>query len=103
MQLTQKAKKKEFKTIDGVIRTYNDETGEQVSISHKCADMRKVVPELMGVSPAILDSVIFCHQEDSDWPLSEGKRLKEKFDKIFGIFLCVFILIDILKYKHGFW
>jgi hypothetical protein len=35
------------------------------------------------VSKAILEHVIFCHQEESDWPLSEPKKLKEKFDAIF--------------------
>jgi DNA repair protein RAD50 len=38
----------------------------------------------MGVSKAIINNVILCHQEDSNWPLDEGKKLKEKFDAIFG-------------------
>ena len=38
----------------------------------------------LGVSKAVLTNVIFCHQEDSHWPLSEAKVLKEKFDQIFG-------------------
>lgn len=38
----------------------------------------------MGVSKAILNNVIFCHQEDSSWPLDEAKKLKDKFDAIFG-------------------
>ena len=33
----------------------------------------------MGVSQAVLESVIFVHQE-SDWPLAEDKVLKQKFD-----------------------
>ena len=32
-------------------------------MSHRCADMKKLVPQLMGVSKAILENVIFCHQE----------------------------------------
>lgn len=32
---------------------------------------------------AILESVIFCHQEESNWPLQEGATLKKKFDDIF--------------------
>eukprot|EP01084_Bolivina_argentea_P302246 521686_1 len=84
MQLTQKPRKTEFKTIDGVVRMYDETTNEQIALSHKCADMKKVVPELMGVSRAILDNVIFCHQEEADWPLSEPKKLKEKFDEIFA-------------------
>lgn len=30
-----------------------------------------------------MNSVIFCHQEDSSWPLDEGKKVKERFDEIF--------------------
>ena len=84
MQLTVKKTRTEFKTIDGIVRMYDDISGEQVALSHKCADMKKVVPELMGVSHAILNNVIFCHQEDANWPLAEAKKLKEKFDEIFA-------------------
>lgn len=38
---------------------------------------------MLGVSKAILENVIFCHQEDSNWPLSEPSVLKKKFDDIF--------------------
>lgn len=46
--------------------------------------MEKLVPQLMGVSPAVLESVIFCHQDDSLWPLSDAKTLKDRFDDIFA-------------------
>ena len=46
--------------------------------------MEKLVPQLMGVSPAVLESVIFCHQDDSLWPLSDAKTLKDHFDDIFA-------------------
>ena len=45
--------------------------------------MDKQVPLLMGVSNAILDNVIFCHQEESLWPFSETGHLKKIFDEIF--------------------
>lgn len=38
----------------------------------------------LGVSKAVLENVIFCHQEDSNWPLSEPATLKKKFDEIFA-------------------
>lgn len=41
------------------------------------------IPHLLGVSKAVLENVIFCHQEDSYWPLSEASTLKKKFDDIF--------------------
>lgn len=45
--------------------------------------MDEMIPERLGVSPAILDAVIFCHQEESMWPLSEPAALKKRFDEIF--------------------
>eukprot|EP00954_Amorphochlora_amoebiformis_P025217 1371598-Amorphochlora_amoeboformis.AAC.1 len=83
-QLTQKSKQKqEYKQIDSVLRTKN-ELGEEKAVSHRCTDMDKQVPLLMGVSRAVLENVIFCHQEDSNWPLSDSRSLKKKFDDIFA-------------------
>lgn len=80
---TQKAKKTEMKTLEGVI-TRRRADGEKYSISSKCAEMDYEMVSLLGVSKPILENVIFCHQEDSTWPLSEGKALKQKFDDIFA-------------------
>ncbi|XP_030674436.1 DNA repair protein RAD50 isoform X5 [Nomascus leucogenys] len=82
MVCTQKSKKTEFKTLEGVItRTKH---GEKVSLSSKCAEIDREMISSLGVSKAVLNNVIFCHQEDSNWPLSEGKALKQKFDEIFS-------------------
>eukprot|EP00636_Phaeomonas_parva_P000117 CAMPEP_0118853646 /NCGR_PEP_ID=MMETSP1163-20130328/2154_1 /TAXON_ID=124430 /ORGANISM="Phaeomonas parva, Strain CCMP2877" /LENGTH=1012 /DNA_ID=CAMNT_0006786229 /DNA_START=23 /DNA_END=3058 /DNA_ORIENTATION=- len=82
-QLTQGARNRlTFKALDGTIR-YLRPDGETVSASNKCLEMDSQMPELFGVSKAILENVVFCHQEDSNWPLMEGKFLKEKFDDIF--------------------
>uniref|UniRef100_A0A0K0CT67 AAA_23 domain-containing protein n=1 Tax=Angiostrongylus cantonensis TaxID=6313 RepID=A0A0K0CT67_ANGCA len=64
------------------------------------------IVHLLGVPAPILDNVIFCHQEESDWfvliltkmfvgslafhndvcrPLSEPKELKLRFDRIFQL------------------
>lgn len=56
---------------------------QRTSLSTKCAELDEEIPRLLGVSKAVLDNVIFCHQEDSNWPLSEGSNLKKKFDDIF--------------------
>lgn len=53
------------------------------TISTKCSEMDEEVPLLLGVSRSILENVIFCHQEESNWPLSEPAALKKKFDDIF--------------------
>ena len=64
-QLTQKAKgKREYKQLDSVLKTTGSD-GKEITLSHKCSDMEKLVPNLLGVSKSILDLVIFCHQEES--------------------------------------
>ncbi|NXP04042.1 RAD50 protein, partial [Thinocorus orbignyianus] len=82
MVCTQKGKKPEFKTLEGVItRTKH---GEKVSLSSKCAEIDREMISALGVSKSVINNVIFCHQEESNWPLSEGKALKQKFDEIFS-------------------
>ena len=83
-QLTQKARGKlEKKDLDSVIQSTNDK-GETVSVSKKCVDINAEVPSLMGVSKAILENVVFVHQEESNWPLGDSAGLKKKFDEIFS-------------------
>lgn len=74
--------KLEYKQLDGSIHSKDGE-GDNVSISCKCGDMDRSIPEMLGVSAALLDNVIFCHQEDSDWPMKEGIVLKKRFDDVF--------------------
>lgn len=81
-QLQQTKTALKFKALDGVIRVMND-LGEKVSMSHKCSELDRHIPEMLGVSKAVLESVIFCHQEESNWPLLEGAELKKRFDGIF--------------------
>lgn len=58
-------------------------TGVQKNLG--CLQQESVLEmcNLIGVSKAILNNVIFCHQENSSWPLDEGKKVKEIFDEIF--------------------
>jgi DNA repair exonuclease SbcCD ATPase subunit len=42
----------------------------------QCADVNAEMLMSLGVSKPILNYVIFCHQEDSNWPLEEGKKVK---------------------------
>lgn len=82
LQLTQRKSKVEQKTLESVLWTLN-ERGEQVSISGRCAEIDREVPYHLGVSAAILDNVVFCHQEESTWPLCEPGVVKRKMDDIF--------------------
>jgi DNA repair protein RAD50 len=83
MEVTQKKASLSFKQLDGVLRMMDQETGQRVSLSHKCSELDKQIPGLLGVSKAVLEHVIFCHQEDASWPLMEGAVLKKRFDEIF--------------------
>lgn len=98
IQATQKAKKIETKTLDGVI-TRRNAAGEKQSVTSKCADLDREMITSLGVSRSVLENVIFCHQEDANWPLSEGKQLKEKFDAIFASTRYVKALETIKKTK----
>ncbi|KAF9209587.1 DNA repair protein rad50 [Haplosporangium sp. Z 27] len=72
------------RTLENVLAAVDPQTGELATISAKCAELDADVPSHLGVSRPILDNVIFCHQEESNWPLSEPSILKKKFDDIFA-------------------
>ena len=82
MELEKKKTKLTFKQLDGVLRTV-DKHGNKQSLSHKCSELDKQIPMLLGISSAILEHVVFCHQEDSSWPLQDAATVKKNFDAIF--------------------
>lgn len=82
VQVTQKLKTVEFKTLDPVIQRKKPD-GQIIQVGGRCVDVNLEMCNILGVSKAVLNFVIFCHQEDSNWPLEEGKKLKERFDAIF--------------------
>ena len=53
-------------------------------MSSRCANVTSEIINALGVSKPIINYVLFCHQEDLNWPFLEGQKLKEKFDDIFG-------------------
>ncbi|EEY21117.1 DNA repair protein RAD50 [Verticillium alfalfae VaMs.102] len=81
LQLTIKKTTRSLKTLEGSLATNNN--GERSVLSTRVAQMDEAVPALLGVSTAILDYVIFCHQDESLWPMSEPGALKKQFDQIF--------------------
>ena len=105
LQLTVKKNARSMKTLEGNILMMRD--AERMTMSSRVAEMdvryderiypriwfetktdfahlnQTMMPAYLGVSRAILDSVIFCHQEESLWPLAEPSKLKVRFDEIF--------------------
>lgn len=82
MSVRRKNNKLEFKKVDQQLKTKNPQ-GTEVTVSHSSAEIDRQVPELLGVSRAVLENVIFCHQEDSMWPFRDNATLKEIFDELF--------------------
>ncbi|CAK8686844.1 unnamed protein product [Clavelina lepadiformis] len=99
MIAVQKQKNVQFKTLDGVITKFRNE--EKVSITSKCAELNREMVSALGVSKAVLDNVIFCHQEESNWPLSEGKSVKQRFDDIFAATRYIKALDEIRKIQKS--
>ncbi|KAL1839872.1 hypothetical protein VTJ49DRAFT_1058 [Mycothermus thermophilus] len=81
VQLLVKKSTRSLKTLEGNLLLRNN--GERHVISTRVMELDKLVPEKLGVSPAVLDTVIFCHQDESLWPMSEPAALKKRFDEIF--------------------
>lgn len=79
---TQKKTNISVKTVDSTL-SRTTASGETDTVSKKCVDMEAEMFLALGVTKPILNYVIFCHQEESNWPLDEGKKLKERFDAIF--------------------
>lgn len=71
-----------FKRLDASLQIQKPD-GQKRDVSGRCIDIDIQCRQIIGVSPAIINNVIFCHQENANWPLADGKKLKEKFDEIF--------------------
>ncbi|CAL1284740.1 unnamed protein product [Larinioides sclopetarius] len=99
LMVTQSVKKLTLKTLEGTVKRYGP-NGEKTELSTKCAEIDAEMIGFLGVSKAILNHVIFCHQEESNWPLSEGKALKQRFDEIFAATRYIKALEEIRKKRN---
>lgn len=81
LQLTVKKTTRSMKTLEGSLSMIKN--GERTVMSSRVAELDLILPQSLGVSQAVLNSVIFCHQDDSLWPMSQPLVLKKKFDEIF--------------------
>lgn len=76
--------KTSFSTLDNTVAYEDPVTKKVISSTYKASQVDRVIPEMLGVSPAVLEHVIFCHQEASNWPLSSPLEVKKIFDEIFS-------------------
>ncbi|XP_022667082.1 DNA repair protein RAD50-like isoform X1 [Varroa destructor] len=93
--LTRKDKTFKFSTTDTTINNLENNQ----SMGSKCCDVNSFMSQSLGVPKAVLQNVIFCHHSESDWPLGEGKALKERFDAIFSATKYVEVLEVLNKEK----
>ncbi|EAR83969.1 DNA repair protein RAD50, putative (macronuclear) [Tetrahymena thermophila SB210] len=79
----EKSGKFTFDSKDATIKVRDKNTGKDISVDHKCLEIEKQVPQLLGVSKAVFENVIFCHQDESLWPFGDSATLKSIFDELF--------------------
>lgn len=101
MSLTVQKTTTKFKTLESNLMMKSKRSGERISISSTVADCNAIVPQQLGVSSAILENVIFCHQDESLWPMLEPSKLKLKFDEIFEAQKYTKAIENIIKVKKG--
>lgn len=83
-KVTRMRNKTSFSTLDNTVAYEDPGTKKVISNTYKASQVDRVVPEMLGVSSAVLEHVIFCHQEASNWPLSSPLEVKKIFDEIFS-------------------
>ncbi|KAK3985366.1 DNA repair protein RAD50 [Cladorrhinum sp. PSN332] len=103
IQLLVKKTARTQKTLEGSLLLRDKSQSGRHVISTRVMELDKLVPEKLGVSPAVLDAVIFCHQDESLWPMSEPSALKKKFDEIFEAqkYTKVIDNLKVLRKKKG--
>lgn len=102
LQVTQHKTKSTFKALECVLQVHDylpDGSNHKRSATHACMKMDTLMPDMIGVPKAVLEHVVFCHQEESNWPLQEGAKLKERFDAIFEASRYTKALEDIRKVR----
>ena len=72
--------KLEMKSLEQILTIYDKV--KQFTINHRIEEFKDRVSELFGASPEILEKVVFCHQDESQWPFGDPKALNEIFDKL---------------------
>ncbi|KAK6860158.1 hypothetical protein PG995_003794 [Apiospora arundinis] len=95
IQLTVKKTARSQKTLESTMSTIRD--GERTVLSSKNAQIDNMVPKTLNVAPAVLDAVIFCHQDESLWPMSEPAALKKRLKK----YIKAIDNLKVIRKKHG--
>ncbi|EDO08553.1 AAA domain family protein [Babesia bovis T2Bo] len=70
-----------FKTGESKMRVIGPDEVES-NLGMKMSDIDTSLPSMMGLSRALIDSVVVCHQDESNWALDDLSKFKSKFDDL---------------------
>lgn len=81
---SKKSDKPKFCSLDTVISQRDEKNGVFAHANFGGAEADARLRDLLGVPSSVLEHVIFCHQEDCNWPLGSASDVKPIFDAIFA-------------------
>lgn len=82
MQSSIRKSKVEQKTLECSLS--KEVNGREVQITSKMVDVDRDMSLHLGLYPSILENVVFCHQDESTWPIGDPTVIKKKLDDIFN-------------------
>jgi len=97
LQLSAKKAQRSQKALEACLLM--ERHGQKTTLSTRVAELDQQVPNYLGVSTSLLENVIFCHQEESLWPLAESSVLKKKFDDIFEAGKYTKAVVELVKIR----
>lgn len=74
-------KKVNFRAGENVLEI-EDPNGQKQRVNMKINEMDNAIPAAMSLSKAIVDNVIFCHQDENTWPIDDVYRIKSRFEDL---------------------
>lgn len=72
-----------FKTVDSQMVVGGHHVGGRETATARVADANEQIVKRLGLPLAIQKYIVCCHQEESLWPLSDPRHLKDRFDELF--------------------
>ncbi len=72
-----------FKGLDPMLHLICDRTGNPQQLPLTSTKLDMTIKPLLGISKAILDYMVFCHEDESSWFFMERAFPKTHYNKIF--------------------
>ncbi|KAL0222343.1 hypothetical protein RCL1_002197 [Eukaryota sp. TZLM3-RCL] len=82
MKVTVKAGKYSFAKIESILSSVDN--GNRTTTPSNHTEVTEIAMQKLSLNKALIDYVIFCHQDDNTWPFDDDKTVQDLFDKIFA-------------------